>query len=467
MKITKNNQTLLGLASLIAVLFLVIPTLVRAADSRSPEIRIFNNNQNYSSFNAFAEDFKGGASVSVCDLDGNGYEEIVVGAGHGGGPQVNIYDSLGRSRFTPGFFAYDRNFHGGINVACGDLDGDGVAEIVTAPKSNGGPHIRIFNRYGQPVFTPGFFAYDPGFKGGVNIAVGDIDGGGLKEIITAPASSAEPRLKVYNRFGTVLNFDIYPFHPEFSGGVSIATANVDGGMEDELIVAVQSQDSAWVKVIKPSHPAPPLGEFMAFPENFKGGINVASGDVDNDGFDEVIVAANSGGGPHVKTFEAYGHELRINFFAYEHDFRGGVNIASGDVNRDGLDEIITGPDKKYSEGIVDLIIVDLSEQRLYAYESGLMLKTFLVSTGLPRTPTRTGTFKTSQKTYSKLYSGPDYYLPNTLWNMRFDGSKLLHGAYWHNNFGRRMSHGCINIAYPNAEWLYNSTPIGTTVIVRD
>jgi hypothetical protein len=465
---TPKNTINFGIAAIIAILFLVLPLTAYAADSRSPEVKIFDNtNQGYSSFHAFAENFDGGASIAVCDLNGNGYEEIVVGAGPGGGPQVRIFNSLGKPIFTPGFFAYGTSFRGGINVACGDLDGDGTAEIVTAPKSNGGPHIRIFDRYGQSVFTPGFFAYDPGFKGGVNIAVGDIDGGGLKEIITAPASSAEPRIKVYNRYGTVLNFDIYPFHPDFAGGVSIATANVDGGMEDELIVAVQSQGSSWVKVLKPDVPRPPLGEFLAFPESFKGGVNVASGDVDNDGFDEVIVSANSGGGPHVRTFEAHGVELRVNFFAYEHNFRGGVQIASGDVNRDGLDEIITGPGKKYSQGIVNLIIVDLSEQRLYAYEDSLLLKTFLVSTGLPRTPTRTGIFKTSQKTYSKLYSGPDFYLPNTLWNMRFDNQRLLHGAYWHNNFGHRMSHGCINISYPNAEWLYNSTPIGTTVIVRD
>jgi len=466
-KMNSNIIKLSGIVFILAILFFV-PKIAWATDFRSPEVKIFNTNTSNinRSFFAFPESFKGGASIAVCDLDGNGYEEIVVGAGFGGGPQVRTLDSHGQSKFTPGFFAYDNNFKGGVNVACGDLDADGYAEIVTAPKVNGGPHIRIFNRYGRPIFTLGFFAYDSGFKGGVNIAIGDIDGGGLKEIIVAPASSLEPKVKVFNRYGNQLDFDIFPFHPDFAGGVSLATANVDGGPEDELIVAVQSQDSAWVKVIKVGADQPPLGDFLAFPQEFKGGVNVAGGDIDHDGFDEVIVSANSGGGPHIRMFEAFGEPKSTNFFAYESEFRGGVNAASGDVNNNGYDEILTSPNRRIFTGTVTKIIVDLSEQRLWAYEGDYLLKTFLVSTGLPRTPTRPGDFRISQKIYSKLYSGPDYYLPNTLWNMRFDSSKLLHGAYWHNNFGHRMSHGCINIAYPNAEWLYNSTPMWTEVIVR-
>lgn len=459
----------IGIAGCLAILFLVVPKTVQATDWRSPEVKYFNANpiSQLQSFYAFTESFNGGMSVAVCDLDGNGFQEIVVGAGPGGGSQVRILDSQGQSRFTPGFFAYGPYFKGGVNVACDDLDADGLAEIVTAPRTNGGSHIRIFNRYGQPVFTPGFFAYKENIKAGWNLAIGDIDGGGLKEIIVAPAYNAEPKVHVFNRYGSQLDFNIYPFHPDFSGGVSLAVANVDGGVEDELVVAVQSQDSALVKVIKVGHNQSPLGKFVAFSEGFKGGVNVAGGDVDNDGFDEIIVAANSGGGPHVKVFEAYGEDKGYDFFPYEIDFRGGVQVSAGDVNYDGLIEIITTPSKKFLQGVVTRIEVDLSEQRLWAYEGDYLLRTFLVSTGLARTPTRPGNFQISQKIYSKLYSGPDYYLPNALWNMRFDGSRLLHGAYWHNNFGHPMSHGCINISYPDAEWLYNNTPMWTEVIVRD
>ncbi len=454
---------------LLSIGFLFIPAIVNASDSRTPEVKIFStpSTELVESYLGFAERFSGGMSVAVCDLNGDGYDETIIGAGQGGGPQVRILNQDGEPIFTPGFFAYGTDFRGGVNVACGDLDNDGTGEIVTAPLSKGGPQVRVFNRYGEPIFTPGFFAYESNFTGGVNIAVGDVDGGGLKEIIVAPKTGREPEVKIFNRYGTLLDFDIYPFHPEFTGGVSIAIANVDGGPEDELILGVQSQDSALIKVIKVGVEGEPLGNFFAFPEDFKGGVNLAGGDIDNDGYDEVLVVANTGGGPHVRSFEAYGKLTSVDFLAYESDFRGGVKIAAGDLFNNGKTSIVTVPTKKLYEGRVDKIIVDLSEQRLYAYEQGLLLKTFLVSTGLPSTPTRPGDFKISQKIYSKLYSGPDFYLPNTLWNMRFDGSRLLHGAYWHDNFGHRMSHGCVNIAYPDAEWLYNSTPMGVQVIVQD
>ncbi len=462
-----KNNIYVCLASGIAVLFLLLPLATDATDYRSPEVRVFNNEgTNVGNFLAFAQNFNGGMSVAVCDLDNNGYEEIIVGPGPGGGPQVRILNSHGQPKFTPGFFAYDEIFRGGINVACGDLDNDGFPEIVTAPQSSGGPHIRIFDRYGQPKFTPGFFAYNESMKGGVNIAVGDIDGGGINEILTAPARGEEPIVNVFNRYGNKLDFEIYPFHPEFSGGVSLATADIDGDNTDELVMGVFSQDSSLIKVMRANESKQIIGEFYAFPKEFTGGIVVSRIDLDNDGIDEIMATANSGGGPHIRFFHANGDLIQKSIFSFENEFRGGSSIASGDIDNDGLEEIIAVPRKKQYQGNVNKIVVDLSEQRLYAYEDNLLLKSFLVSTGLPGMDTQAGTFMISQKIYSKLYSGPDYYLPNTLWNMRFDGPRLLHGAYWHNNFGHRMSHGCVNISYPDAEWLYNASPVGTRVIVN-
>ena len=463
----KKNYRLIKIAIFSVILFF-LPRLVAAVDGRSPDIRIFNsaNTSLTEEFSAYSPNFTGGVSVAACDLDGNGTSEFVTAPGMGGGPQIRTFDTSGRPIFTPGFFAYAENFRGGVNVTCDDLDGDGTAEIVTAPKSNGGPHIRIFDRYGHSVFTIGFFAYDEKFRGGVNLSIGDIDGGGLKEIITSPVLGHEGRVKIFNRYGSLLNYNIQPFHPDFTGGISITTANVDGGAEEELIMAVQSQDVALIKVIKPAANLQLIGEFIAFPKTFKGGVNVSGGDIDQDGLDEIIVAANSGGGPHVKVFEAYGTQIPASLFAYEDDFRGGVNLATADIDADGADDIITAPNKKNNDLKVTRIVVDLSEQRLYAYNNDVLIKTFLVSTGVPGMDTRTGEFHVNQKTYSKLYAGPGFFLPNTLWNMRFDGPRWLHGAYWHNNFGRRMSHGCVNIEYKNAEWLYNLTSVGTRVTVR-
>jgi LysM repeat protein len=112
------------------------------------------------------------------------------------------------------------------------------------------------------------------------------------------------------------------------------------------------------------------------------------------------------------------------------------------------------------------VLVDLSEQRAYAYENGTLLKSFVVSTGLPGTPTVTGTFAIYVKYRSAGMTGPGYNLPNVPYVMYFYRGYGLHGTYWHNNFGHPMSHGCVNFRTPDAEWIYNWAPVGTTVRVQ-
>lgn len=111
------------------------------------------------------------------------------------------------------------------------------------------------------------------------------------------------------------------------------------------------------------------------------------------------------------------------------------------------------------------IIVDLSEQRTYAYKNGQLLRSFLVSTGLPVTPTVTGDFAIYVKYDSQTMTGPGYSLPGVPWVMYFYRGYGLHGTYWHDNFGQPMSHGCVNLTVEDARWLYNWAPIGTAVRV--
>ncbi|PIR93409.1 hypothetical protein COT99_00810, partial [Candidatus Falkowbacteria bacterium CG10_big_fil_rev_8_21_14_0_10_43_10] len=89
---------------------------------------------------------------------------------------------------------------------------------------------------------------------------------------------------------------------------------------------------------------------FTYAENFRGGVNVAAGDVDGDGIDEIITGAGPGGGPHVRIFNQEGKGIG-QFFAYNNNFRGGVNVAAGDLNQDGIDEIITGAGRgNYGKG---------------------------------------------------------------------------------------------------------------------
>ncbi|MDW8053097.1 MAG: L,D-transpeptidase [Anaerolineae bacterium] len=113
------------------------------------------------------------------------------------------------------------------------------------------------------------------------------------------------------------------------------------------------------------------------------------------------------------------------------------------------------------------IQVLLRQQRLIAWEGNRMVRSIAVSTGRARTPTPRGRFRIYRK-YPKLrMRGPGYDLPNVPYVMFFRaGGYAIHGAYWHNNFGRPMSHGCINLPIGEAAWLYRWAPIGTPVIIQ-
>ena len=123
------------------------------------------------------------------------------------------------------------------------------------------------------------------------------------------------------------------------------------------------------------------------------------------------------------------------------------------------------------------IEVDLSSQRVLAFEGGSKVNEFVVSTGLwGRTPT--GNFTIQRKVASQTMAGGNkslgtyYYLPGVPWGQFFGNAQIpwsrgfsFHGTYWHNNFGHPMSHGCINMKTPDAKWLYDWTVIGTPVTI--
>lgn len=110
--------------------------------------------------------------------------------------------------------------------------------------------------------------------------------------------------------------------------------------------------------------------------------------------------------------------------------------------------------------------VDLSAQKLKYYFNNILIGVAPVSTGKIGYDTPTGKFKIIRKLPVYRYIGPGYNLPNTKWNLEFKRSFYLHGAYWHNQFGiRPMSHGCVNIAYKDAEKIYKFLRVGDDVKV--
>ena len=134
-------------------------------------------------------------------------------------------------------------------------------------------------------------------------------------------------------------------------------------------------------------------------------------------------------------------------------YRGGY-LASFDLS---YDEIV-------NEG--RWIDVDLSAQRVTAYQGEDAVRSFVVSTGTSSYPTVSGQFRVYTKLYATDMAGPGYYLPDVPYTMYFYRGYAIHGTYWHSNFGTPMSHGCVNLYTPDAQWLFNFASIGTLVYVH-
>jgi hypothetical protein len=279
--------------------------------------------------------FTGGAYVAAGQLDGDSADEIVTGADAGGGPHVRTFDPNGIAR--GGFFAYDGGFRGGVRVAAGQLDVnpvDAVQEIVTGAGPGGGPHVRTFREDGTPLGS--FFAYDAGFHGGVYVAAGNVDGIPGDEIITGAGAGGGPHVRVFNSFGTPIG-GFFAYSAGFTGGVRVATADVDGDGVDEIITGAGPGGGPHVRAFKLDGTV--VANFFAYDANFSRGVYVG-GVTASTGPDGILTGAGEGGGPHVRVFSANG-SIRSEFFTSAPDDVSGVRLSGGNFDGTGPGEIAT------------------------------------------------------------------------------------------------------------------------------
>ncbi|MBI2426328.1 MAG: VCBS repeat-containing protein [Candidatus Kerfeldbacteria bacterium] len=184
-------------------------------------------------FYPYGNVFTGNVLFDAGDLDGDGHQEIVTGTGQRGGTQVRIFNADGTLK-NAGFFAYAKQIRTGVRIAVGDVNGDGKDEIVTGPGEGGGPHIRVFDGNGKPVVL-GFFAYDPRIRIGVNMAVGDVDHDGQAEIVTGAGPGGGPHVRIFNRFGTLENPGFFAYDKSSRRGMRVAIQDVDDDGFEEIL----------------------------------------------------------------------------------------------------------------------------------------------------------------------------------------------------------------------------------------
>ncbi len=288
---------------------------------------------------------------------------IITGPGPGpeNQPLVRVYVALvDQPALMQEFPAYGAGGYG-VNVCTGDITGDGSMEIITGPGPGEvyGPHIRGFNYSGNPVPGVNFLAYGTN-KFGVNVASGDIDGDGYDEIVSGagPGAVFGPHVRGWDVDGVDgstcaampgVNFMAYGTN---KFGVNVASGDIDGDGYDEIVSgagpgAVFGPHVRGWDVDGSTCAAMPGVSFLAYGTPMWG-VNVACGDIDGDGYDEIVSGAGPGAvfGPHVRGWDVDGGAVAampgVNFFAYGTN-KYGVNVTCGDIDGDGIDEIITGP----------------------------------------------------------------------------------------------------------------------------
>lgn len=235
--------------------------------------------------------FTGGASVALGDVDpATPGLEVVTGAGPGGGPQVRVFTEAGA--LYSQFVAFESAFRGGIDVAAGDVDADGAAEIIVASGRGRVTQVRVFSAKGEQ--RASFDAYSPNNRGGAHVAAADLNGDGRADIVTGPLQGGGPHVRVFSA-------------PDFQ----------------------------------------PYGTFFAYGSGFRGGIDVAAYPATAETPPLIVTTPLQGGGPHVRIFNATNHEPYSWFFAREQTNRAGLRVALADVSpATPAPEVVVVPETK-------------------------------------------------------------------------------------------------------------------------
>jgi hypothetical protein len=240
----------------------------------------------------------------------------------------------------------------GVNVACGDVDDDRYGEIITGPGPGAvfGPHVRGWNCDGGAVTPIGginFIAYGTR-RWGVNISCGDIDGDGYDEIITGagPGAVFGPHVRGWDYDGcgqtAALSGCSYMAYGTSKFGVHVACGELEADSREEIITgpgpgpAFKAHVRAWDYDNGTISPMPGIGGFVY---SSRYGAAVGAGDVDQDGIDEILTLP--GPGPnltaHVRAWDADGGTLlliyTVNFVAYDRWITYGGSIAGGNLYR--------------------------------------------------------------------------------------------------------------------------------------
>jgi len=311
-------------------------TAVGADAGAGPLVTITFQNGTYVSFFAYAPSFKGGVRVAIGDVNGDGSPDIITGAGAGGGPQVDVYNvnnSTGAVSLQTSFFAFDEPFFaGGVYVAAGDTNDDGFDDVVVGAGAGGGPRVQVYAGSATGLVTSStlndFFAYSLAFTGGVVVAAGDRNADGDSEVITAPSSNGGFNIKSFDVNGNgnspTLVDNFFAFNDTTSvGGLSLAVGFFDFSNIADLVVG--TTNSAFGVFLDSDTSGIATVPFAGFTGAIRAGVAE-----DSFGQEYAVALAGPTGSPRVSVFSVGATSLSEtdNLFVMNPAFKGGLFGAS-------------------------------------------------------------------------------------------------------------------------------------------
>jgi hypothetical protein len=264
-----------------------------------------NQKLDFSPFGAFA----GGVSVATGDVNGDQYPDVIVSAGPGMAPKVKVYDGIFGTELAS-FLAYDASFMGGVQVAAGDIDGDALADIVIGCGIGGGPHVQAISGADFSTRIQNFFAYDMNFRSGVQVAVGDVNGDGRADIITGAGPGGGPHVRAFSGKDGAVLANYFAFDPNYRGGVNVTAGDVFGDGNVVILAAPAAAGGTTVYAYDGqtgalratfNAAAGPTGGIL--PIAREDGIRMTTADIDGDGIEDVITARGRGTQPVLRAFK--------------------------------------------------------------------------------------------------------------------------------------------------------------------
>jgi uncharacterized protein (TIGR03118 family) len=274
---------------------------VTGGDEGSGNVTLHNDDDSVAFSATPFPGFTGGVRTAVADLDGG--DDVVAGTGPGVPTRVVVLSGTDQHQMFS-MNPFEAAFTGGVFVTSADVNGDGVDDLVITPDEGGGPRVLIVDGKTGAVIADFFGIADPDFRGGARASLADVNGDGVPDLIVAAGFGGGPRVAVFD-------------------GTTLTSGN----------------------------PVRLFNDFFAFESTLRNGVFVTAGDLDGDGFADLIFGGGPGGGPRVlalsgKNMLSTGgatQTVLANFFAGDPNTRDGVHVAAADLDGDNLADLVVGP----------------------------------------------------------------------------------------------------------------------------